>query len=144
MAFGIDGTIVITFLSTAFSVLMGAFNFLFTWLARHIVILTASAFLISWFLTFYLYKLIFSLIVRLYGLQIDITESVSLSSIFDLIFSSISSGSSRYPFVRVAWKIFDVLNVNFLLSVVDTVLIPTILSIFVVKFVQKISLILKK
>lgn len=144
MAFGIDGTIVITFLSTAFSVLMGAFNFLFTWLARHIVILTASAFLISWFLTFYLYKLIFSLIVRLYGLQIETTDSVSLSTIFDLIFSSLSSGGSRYPFVRVAWKIFDVFNVNALLTVVDTVLIPTILSIFIVKFVQKISLILKK
>lgn len=141
MAFGIDGTIVVSFLSGAFSIMMGVFNFLFTWLARHMFLLVSGAFLVSWFLTYYCLSLILSVIVKLYNLEIT-GESLTLSSVFDTLFNAMSN--DIYPFASVAFKCFDIINLSFLLKVIETTVFPCLMTFFVVKFVQKISLMISK
>lgn len=142
MAFGIDGGIVVTFLTGAFSVIMGAINFLFTWLARHMFLLISSAFLISWFLTFYCLRLVLKLIVWLYELPIKV-ENLTLSSIFNTIFELVSDNTT-YPFASLAIKCFDVINISFLFTILETLILPSIVTYFMVKFVQKVALMIGK
>lgn len=141
MAFGIDGTIVVSFLSGAFSIMMGVFNFLFTWLARHMFLLVSGAFLVSWFLTYYCLSLILNVIIRLYNLEVT-GETLTLSSIFENIFNAMAN--DIYPFSSIAFKCFDIINLSFLLKVVETLILPCVMTYFVVKFVQKIALMISK
>lgn len=141
MAFGIDGTIVVSFLSGAFSIMMGVFNFLFTWLARHMFLLVSGAFLVSWFLTYYCLSLILNVIIRLYNLEVT-GETLTLSSIFENIFNAMAN--DIYPFASIAFKCFDIINLSFLLKVVETLILPCVMTYFVVKFVQKIALMISK
>lgn len=142
MAFGIDGGIVVTFLTGAFSVIMGAINFLFTWLARHMFLLISAAFLISWFLTFYCLRLVLRLISWLYNFNISVSE-LTLSTVFNKIFEFVSD-DTLYPFASLAIKAFDIINLPFLFTILETLILPSLVTYFMVKFVQKVAMMIGK
>lgn len=133
MAFGVSGSIVVAFLVSAFNILVNVWNGVTTFLQRHLFLAVLLTFLANWafmwFLTEYFLDVMRTLLDMI-GLE---SATIAISDFWNKIMEALPE-ISRYEtnsFIYVGWRVLELVNVSFLLTLIQNVIIPMKITQFI-------------